>query len=188
MPHPFVSVIIVNWNGRIHLEVCLDSLLKQTYPNFEIILVDNASTDDSVSFVRQKYYHPGHKIQIIQNETNLGFAGGNNRGIRAAKDKYILLLNNDTEVHEKWIEELVNAAEKDSSIGMCASKILSFYNRNIIDVAGHLLYRDGLNRGRGRLEEDHGQYDKMEEALFPSGCAALYRKKMLDKIGRMSSF
>ncbi len=177
---PLASVIIVNWNGKKHLEVCLGSLLRQSYLNFEIILVDNASTDGSIEFLKQNY---SNRLKIMQNNENLGFAGGNNVGIKAANGKHILLLNNDTEVHEKWIEELVKVAEQDPSVGMCASKILSFYNRNVIDVAGHLLYRDGLNRGRGRLEVDHDQYNRVEEVLFPSGCAALYRKKMLDEIG-----
>lgn len=180
MSYPLVSIIIVNWNGRKHLEVCLESLQKQTYPNFEVILVDNASTDGSVEFLQQKY---SNFARIIQNKENLGFAGGNNVGIKAAKGKYILLLNNDTEVHERWVEELVKVAGENPSAGMCASKILSFYNRDIIDVVGHLLYRDGLNRGRGRLERDVGQYDKVEEVFFPSGCAALYRREMLDDIG-----
>ena len=152
----------------------------QSYPNFEVIVVDNGSNDGSVEFLKQ-YYLPF--VKVIANRENLGFSGGNNVGIHAAKGKYILLLNNDTEADDRWIEELIKEAEKDRTVGMCASKIYSFYQRNIIDVAGHLLYRDGLNRGRGRLDEDVGQYDTVEEVFFPSGCAALYRKEMLDEIG-----
>ena len=180
MSYPLASVIIVNWNGKDYLKACLDSLKPQSYPNFEVIVVDNGSNDGSVEFLNQHYLP---FVKVIVNRENLGFSGGNNAGIHAAKGKYILLLNNDTEADDRWIEELINEAEKDRTVGMCASKIYSFYHRNIIDVAGHLLYRDGLNRGRGRLDEDVGQYDVVEEVFFPSGCAALYRKEMLDKIG-----
>lgn len=178
--YPLASVIVVNWNGKPHLKVCIDSLKQQSYPHMEVIVVDNASTDDSVAFLRKSY---STFVKVIENPENLGFSGGNNAGIRAAKGKYILLLNNDTEADQKWVEELVRVAEKSPAAGMCASKIYSFYKRTVIDVVGHLLYKDGLNRGRGRLEEDHGQFDEVEEALFPSGCAALYRKEMLDEIG-----
>src|SRR4030065_2470068 len=174
MSYPLASVIIVNWNGKDFLTTCLDSLKLQSYSNFEVIVVDNGSNDGSVEFLRQ-YYLPF--VKVIENKENLGFSGGNNAGIHAAKGKYILLLNNDTEADNRWIEELIKEAEKDRTVGMCASKIYSFYQRNIIDVAGHLLYRDGLNRGRGRLDEDVGQYDTVEEVFFPSGGAALYRKR-----------
>ncbi len=180
MSYPLASVIIVNWNGKDYLKTCLDSLKTQSYPNIEVIVVDNGSKDGSVDFLNQ-YYLPF--VKVIANRENLGFSGGNNVGIRAAKGQYILLLNNDTEADQKWIEELIREAENNPAVGMCASKIYSFSQRNIIDVAGHLLYRDGLNRGRGRLEKDAGQYDAVEEVFFPSGCAALYRKEMLDEIG-----
>ena len=174
------SVIIVNWNGKDYLKTCLESLKQQSYPNFEVIVVDNGSIDGSVEFLNRYY---SAFVKVIANKENLGFAGGNNVGIGAARGKYLLLLNNDTEADKKWIEELIRIAEKNPEVGMCASKIYSFYKRNVIDTAGHLIYRDGLNRGRGRLEEDIGQYDIMEEVFFPSGCAALYRKEMLEEIG-----
>lgn len=180
MSYPLASVIIVNWNGKDYLRTCLDSLKVQSYPNFEVIVVDNGSSDGSAEFLRQYY---STFVTLITNRENAGFSGGNNIGIGEAKGRYILLLNNDTEAAPGWIENLVRAAEMDIKIGMCASKVYSFYERNVIDTAGHLIYRDGLNRGRGRLEEDVGQYDIMEEVFFPSGCAALYRKEMLDEIG-----
>jgi len=175
-----VSVIVLNWNGICFIEDCLNSLVNQSYKDFEIIVVDNGSTDGSVELLKKKFMN---RIKLIENEKNLGFSGGNNSGIRISEGDFILLLNNDAVADKKWIEELVNVASKDPTIGMCASKILSYENRNIIDNVGHLIYRDGLNRGKGRLEEDKGQYDKEEEVFFPSGCAALYRKKMLDEIG-----
>jgi len=176
---PAVSVIIVNYNGLPHLKECLDSLRRQTFEDFEIVLVDNASADDSVRFVKSNYA----EVTVIVNLKNLGYGGGNNVGIKASSGKYLALLNNDTRVDARWLQRLVEAAEKDGTIGMCASKILNYYHQDIIDNTGLLLYRDGIGRGRGRLEKDSGQYDSEEEVFFPSGCAGLYLRTMLDEIG-----
>ncbi len=180
MSNPLPSVIVLNWNGKRFLDECLSSLRAQTYKDFEVILVDNGSNDGSVEFIKGKY---GGLVTLIENERNLGFATGNNQGIRAAKGDYILLLNNDTKVDPRWMEKLVKVAEEDRTVGMCASKILCYDDPRVIDNVGHLIYRDGLNRGRGRLEKDMGQYEEIEEVLFPSGCAALYRREMLEEIG-----
>ena len=180
MNAPLVSVVVVNWNGKEYLEKCLPSLEKQTWPNFEVILVDNGSTDDSLNFVEENY---SDFVKVVRNSENLGFPEGCNTGIQTARGKYIAVLNNDTEVDSRWLEELVKVAEKDEKVGMCATKIYSYYDRKIIDNVGHLVYPDGLNRGRGRLEVDKGQYDIEEEVFSPSGCAALYRRRMLDEIG-----
>ncbi len=180
MKAPLVSVVVVNWNGKEYLEKCLPSLEKQTYPKFEVILVDNGSTDDSLNFIEKHY---SNFVKVIRNPENFGFSRGCNTGVQAAQGKYIAVLNNDTEVDPHWLEELVKVAEKDEKVGMCATKIYSYYDRKTIDCVGHLIYPDGLNRGRGRLEIDKGQYDKEEEVFSPSGCAALYRNKMLEEIG-----
>lgn len=174
-----VSVIIVNWNGRHLLEECLGSLSLQTFRDFEIIVVDNGSQDGSAEYVRQAY--PG--AILIPLQTNTGFASGSNAGIRAASGKYIALLNNDTRTDPAWLAELVAAAEATPASGMWASKILSYDRPEVIDNVGLLLYRDGLGRGKGRLEQDQGQYDQPVEVLFPSGCAGLYRRQMLDEVG-----
>ncbi len=177
---PLASIIILNWNGKRYLKECLISLKKQTYKNFEVILVDNGSTDGSIDYIKDKF---GNFVKLIKNKANLGFAEGNNIGIKNSSGKYILLLNNDTKGDPLWAEELIKVAESDDKIGMCASKILSLDNPKIIDNVGHLIYKDGLSRGRGRLEYDQGQYDNTEEVFLPSGCAGLYRKKMLNEIG-----
>lgn len=180
-----VSVIVLNYNGKHLLEECIDSILGQTYKEIEIIVVDNGSTDGSADLLNQKYKD---RIRLILNETNLGFAEGNNVGIAAASGKYIALLNNDAVADPQWIEELVHAAEdSDGTFGMWASKIMFYDSRKIIDTAGHLIYPDGLNRGRGKGEADSVQYDSKEEVFFPSGCAALYSKGMLDVISGFDS-
>ena len=162
------------------MEECLDSIEKQTFSDFEVIFVDNGSSDGSADWVRSRY---GQWVRVIRNSTNLGFAEGNNIGIRIARGKYIVALNNDTVADPKWLEELVKPAEADPSIGMFLSKILSYSRPTIIDATGELLSRDGLNRARGQFEEDHGQYDSDVEIFYPPGCGALYRKTMLDEIG-----
>ncbi len=171
--------MIVNWNGKHLLEECLESLRRQTFPDFEIILVDNGSQDGSVEFVRERY----PEIKLVPLQVNKGFAGGNNTGIGAASGKYIAFLNNDTKTDPAWLENLIREAETKPAVGMLASKILSYSNPDIIDNVGLLIYRDGLARGKGRLERDEGQYDQESEALFPSGCAGLYRRTMLEETG-----
>ena len=180
MDCPLVSVIVVNWNGKEYVGETVLSLLQQDYPNREIIVVDNASTDGSYEFIRDTF---GNRVQLIRRTENTGFAKGNNCGIRVAKGKYMFLLNNDAVAEKSWITELVKIGEENPDAGMCACKVLNYFEHDTIDTVGHLIYRDGLNRGRGRLEKDSGQYDRIEEVFFPSGAAALYRKAMLDEIG-----
>jgi GT2 family glycosyltransferase len=175
-----VSVVIPNLNGKGFLGECLRALERQTYRDFEVVLVDNGSTDGSLAYVRNEF--PWLRT-IVENASNLGFAKACNQGIEASSGTYIALLNNDTEAHVSWLAELVAAADEHSAVGMFARKTLFFDRRDTIDTAGHLFYPDGLNRGRGRLEVDTGQFDDKTDVFFPSGCAALYRKEMLDEIG-----
>jgi len=177
---PTVSVIIVNYNGEELLDDCLGSLGRQTYQDFEIVFVDNGSHDNSLA--RANHLCPG--IRCVKLQHNTGFAGGNNEGFRHATGSYIVLLNNDTEADPRFLEELVQAAERRPEIGMVAPKILNFYDREEIDsVGGFVLCPDGIGQGRGRTEKDQGQYDHLDEILVPSGCAALYRRSMLLEVG-----
>lgn len=177
---PLVSVIVLNWNGMQFIEACLGSVLRQTYPNFELIVVDNASTDGSLELIQQQF----PEVTLLPSATNTGFGGGNNLGIALSKGAYIAVLNNDAEVDPGWLQEMVTAAESDPQVGMCAPKILSMADRRTIDsVGGLLIYADGIGRGRGRLEPDNGQYDRLPDILVPSGCSALYRRTMLDAVG-----
>lgn len=175
-----VSVVIINWNGAAYLPECLASVKQQSYPNVESIVVDNGSTDGSLQFLKAAY--SGH-ILLIENPTNLGFAGGANAGIRVARGTYVALLNNDAVAQPAWLEALVKAADADPRIGMCASKIYLRGLDGLLDSAGLLLSPDGIGRGRGRLEKSREELSHEEEALIPSGCAALYRRAMLDEIG-----
>lgn len=174
------SVIVVNYNGAGLLKECLDSLLGQTYKDIEIIVVDNGSCDGSCGLIEKSY---SAQVKLIKSPVNTGFDGGNNLGIRQAAGEYIVLVNNDTKSDKDFVRELVNAAKTDDLVGMCAAKILTYGNPGIIEAAGHLIYKDGLNQTRGRFEVDRGQYETAEEIIYPSGCAALYKRKALDEAG-----
>jgi len=179
MKEPLVSVIILNWNGERFLENCLRSVLNQSYANVEIIVIDNCSTDKSVDILETKF----PQLKLIKSDKNLGFAAGNNVGIRGSKGEYITLLNNDTEVESNWAEALVKAGQAAPDIGMCACKVKFLQEKNTLNSTGVILYPDltAINRGIG--EKDIGQYDGSTSVFCPYGAAALYKKEMLDKIG-----
>jgi hypothetical protein len=172
-----ISVVVLNFNGRQHLEGCLSSLRSQTCDDFEVIVVDNCSADGSVEFLKEKF----PEFRLVVNSSNLGFAGGTNSGIRQARGEHILTLNNDTVADRRFIERLAEPMSQDPSIGMCASKMLFPDGR--INSAGICLSRSGAAWDRGMFERDSGQYNLAEEVFGPCAGAALYRKSMLDEIG-----
>ncbi len=174
----FVSVIIVNWNGRHHLELCLPALAQQTHTQFEIILVDNSSTDDSITFVQSHF----PEVRVISLNENQGFARGNNIGIEASTAPFVALLNNDTKPESTWLEQLVNTALMDERVGMVASKMLFFDRPHIINSAGICLDRVGIawDRLGGQSNDDTAV---VEEIFGGCGGAVLYRRAMLNEIG-----
>jgi GT2 family glycosyltransferase len=177
---PAVTAIVLNYNGHGFVTESVRSLLDQEFEDLEVIVVDNASVDGSAEEIEATF---GDRVRLVRAPRNLGFGAGNNLGIREARGRHIVLLNNDAVAAPAFVGELVRAAEADLTIGMVAAKVLQYSQRDVIDTTGHLLYPDGLNRGRGRLEKDEGQYDRCATALFPSGAAALYTRRMLDDIG-----
>ena len=179
---PLASVVVVNWQGEAYLTRCLESLLAQTLPGVEVIVVDNASTDDGIAMVRRSF---GERVGIVALDRNEGYAGGANAGFAVARGRYVALLNNDAFPEPPLLEEMVRVAEQDPRIGMVACKTLAAEDPSIIDTAGHLIYGDCVSRGRGRLEPDDGRYDRVEEVIFPSGSACLYRAAMLAELGGM---
>jgi GT2 family glycosyltransferase len=177
MAKSMISVVVLNFNGMRHLEGCLSSLRSQTYKDFEVIVVDNGSTDGSVEFLEEEF----PDFRLVVNSSNLGFAGGTNSGIRQAKGEHVLTLNNDTAADSRFIERLAEPMGQDPSIGMCASKMLFPDGR--INSAGICLSRSGAAWDRGMFEPDCCQYNQSEEIFGPCAGAALYRKSMLDEIG-----
>jgi len=178
-----IRVIVVNWNRRELLGACLDSLSRQTHRRFEVVVVDNGSADGSSELVGSRMSAYPVPLQLISNATNRGFCAANNQGFQDAEAEFLALLNNDAEADPGWLDALEQAIRSSGQIGMVASKILVWEDPRIIDKCGHLIYPDGQNRGRGSGETDRGQYDRREETLWPDGCAALYRRAMLDEVG-----
>jgi len=175
---PLLSVIILTWNGRAYLKECLDSLTRQTFRDFETILVDNGSSDGSAGLVRADYPW----VRLLELPENVGFAEGNNRGLALAQGVWIVTLNNDTKTDPGFLAELVRVAEADARTGMVAARMRNYYRPERIDAAGLKIGNNGLGYNIGYGEIDRGQYD--ESPLFgPCGGAALYRREMLDEIG-----
>jgi len=180
-----ISVVVVTWNRRKLLQACLQSLTLQKLDQpFEVVVVDNGSDDGSPEMVLSDFGKGvGVSIELIRNHENRGFCAANNQGFRASNSEFVALLNNDAEADPDWLAKLKSAFDERPYVGMAASKILVYEDPRRIDKAGHLIYPDGQNRGRGSGEMDEGQYDQMEEVLWPDGCAAMYRRAMLDQIG-----
>ena len=176
---PKVSIIIPNWNGRHHLDVCLTALRNQIYTDFEVILVDNGSNDGSTDHVLK--YYP--EVQIKELGENLGFTGACNAGYENAQGDYIILLNNDTEADPGWLAFVVDAFERNSNIGSVASKILLFDRRDYFHNAGDYYRIDGVPGNRGVWQPDRGQYDDEGPVFSASGAAAAYRKTFLEEVG-----
>jgi GT2 family glycosyltransferase len=122
-------------------------------------------------------------LRLIENASNRGFCAANNQGFAASQSELVALLNNDAEAEPGWLEALETVIRTAADVGMAASKILVWEDPRRIDKAGHLIYLDGQNRGRGAGQLDQGQFDQVEETLWPDGCAAMYRRAMLDEIG-----
>lgn len=167
-----VSIIIVNWNGRKYLEECITSLLGQTHKN-EIILVDNASTDDSVAYVKEKFPH----IKIIQNKENLGFAKAVNIGIRAADTELIALFNQDAVADQNWLSLLVKAATDSPNAAASGGKVYHYGSNT--DVASTWCKIDPYTAAAWDFTDD----EPASEVDYLPGCAMLIKKEVIEEIG-----
>jgi len=173
-----ISVIIPNWNGAHHLPVCLDSLQRQTYPHVEVIVVDNGSRDESLDVLA---HYPG--VRTLALGENRGFTGACNAGFQVAKGDIQVLLNNDTEADPGWLAAVAAAFDGHPEVGLVASKMLLFDQRDIFHTAGDYVTPDGLAHNRGVWQKDEGQYDHPAYVFSACGGSAAYRKTMLDQIG-----
>lgn len=171
---PLVTVIILNWNGKDIVESCVTSVLNSDYPNVEVIVVDNISTDDSVELLNQKFA-ADKRLKVIVTDTNLPPVKANNLGIRNANGDYIFLLNNDIEVERGCIKNLISEASIDT---VCSPKVLLRSGK--IDFNGGVMDRWGYGWGRGYREDDIGQYDD-QDFFYPG--FFLFKKSMLEKTG-----
>lgn len=175
-----VTIVIPNWNGMAYLKICLDSLRKQDTDDFEILMIDNASEDESAAFVRAQY--PEVRVEVM--EKNLGFSGGVNEGIRRTETPYVLLLNNDIEADPGFVSGLLRAIEKDERIFSVSSRMVNFRDRTLLDDAGDIYTILGwqAQRGVGQPVTDPA-YEKPCEVFSACAGAAIYRRKVFDEIG-----
>ena len=188
---PKVAIVILNWNGQKYLEQFLPSVLSDTYSNMEVIVADNDSTDDSVNFLKNEY----PQVRIIQLDQNYGFAKGYNEALKQVESDYYILLNSDVEVTKGWIDPIINLMEKDSTIGACQPKILTYGKRDIFEYAGACGgWMDflGYPFARGRVfdicEKDFHQYDEEVPVFWASGAAMFVRSRLFHELGGLDNY
>ncbi len=172
-----ISVVIINYNGGELILRSLQYLSKQTFKNFEIIVVDNASVDDSVSLIRNSF----PSVKIIKHPFNAGFAGGNVIGLREAKGDYIALLNGDAFPDPDWLEHLWEGVQSDNNVGICASKLI-IDGTDLIDSAGDGCTTASRGYKQGEMKP-YSKYNQKMNVFGASGGAVLYRRSMIDEIG-----
>lgn len=174
------SIVVVNYNGGSKVVDCLESVFKNS-ESFELLFVDNGSTDGSDRIVAREF----PTIRLTKNTTNLGFAKANNIGIMQANGDWIVLLNPDTLVTERWLEGLAKCAQIEAGIGIATPKLLRF-DRKTIDSTGHIFeFKSAQARDRGSGEEDTGQYDRTEEILSCCFAAVLIKREVIRQIGML---
>jgi GT2 family glycosyltransferase len=186
-----VSVVIINYNGHKYLEQFLPSILSSTYPNMELIVADNASTDDSLEFLRSNY----PTVRIIELKRNHGYAGGYNEALKEVKSDYYVLLNSDVEVNKGWLEPVIELMEKDKTIGACQPKILSYRAKDQFEYAGGAGgWMDSLGYpfARGRIfdicETDTGQYNDVQPIFWASGAALFVRAELFHQANGFDTY
>lgn len=176
---PTFSIIIPHWNGRQHLDDCLTSLRGQRFREFETILVDNGSTDDSQAYVRHAY----PEVRLLELGHNRGFTGACNAGYGVARGEFIVLLNNDTAAEPGWLAALDDAFRRYPDAGILASKLRLFDQPERLHAAGDFYRCDGIPGNRGVWQLDEGQFDREEPVFGACAAAAAYRRQMLQEVG-----
>ena len=174
-----VSVIVPNWNGIHLVGMCLDSLKKLDFEDFEVILVDNGSADGSREMIEKDYPW----VQLLKLSENMGFAVACNKGYLASKGEYVVLLNNDIEVESFWLRELYEGMERHPECGMGTSRMMFLHDRAAFYNTGDLFHVWSAGGGRGQGEKDVGQYDKEEYVFGACAGAGIYRRSMIEEIG-----
>lgn len=181
-----LSVVILNWNGRHHLEHYLPSVVAYTTGDAEVVVADNGSTDDSLEWLRATYPN----LRIIGLDRNYGFAGGYNRAIREVESEYVLLLNSDVEVTRGWWQPLVELLDKEADVAAVAPKLLADRDRDSFEYAGasggfidYLGYPFCRGRILSTVECDEGQYDDRREIFWASGAALCCRREVFESMG-----
>ena len=181
-----LSVVILNWNGRRHLERYLPSVVAHTEGDAEVIVADNGSADDSLQWLRLNYPDVG----VIRLDRNYGFAGGYNRALKEIKSEYVLLLNSDVEVTAGWWQPLVEVLDTESDVAAVAPKLLADMERTKFEYAGaaggfidYLGYPFCRGRILSYVEEDGGQYNDRRDIFWASGAAMCCRREVFESLG-----
>lgn len=175
---PSVAVIIPNYNGAKFLKKCLTSVFEQTFLCAEVLVVDNASTDNSLALLKAEF----PQVKVIQSGYNAGWGIACNLGIRNSTSEFLLMLNNDAYLEKNCVEEMVKAIQAHPRYGACASRILLWDDPSLTEVSGLVIFRDGSSCGRGRLKPAD-TYMRAEEVFCANDCCALFRREMFDEIG-----
>lgn len=176
---PEVSVIIPNWNGKSLIKNCLDSLKKQSYKNFETLVIDNGSTDGSVELIKKNYPY----VNLVELDDNTGFAPAVNLGIKICTGSYMMLINNDTILDKDCIKFLVKSAKKYKDVGMVAAKILQMDNPKLIDSAGDYIDAVGHANNVGYGEMDGKNFKKEKSVFLVSGGGCLIKREVFESVG-----
>jgi len=202
---PGVTIVVLNWNGLTDTLACLESLSHLDYPSYEVVVVDNGSSDGSAAQIRSRFLREGSLVTLIENDENMGFTGGNNIGLRRALEggrgalsdestarrlldepaAYALLLNNDTEVAPDFLRLLVEAAEADPSVGVAGPTIYYYDRPRVIwSIGGEIDQRRGRTRMSGLDMRDDGQFgQEVQDVDFVTGCAMLVRREAMENVG-----
>ena len=180
---PLVSIIILNYNAGNLLLNCVDSVFKSTYPNFEVLVVDNISTDNSHIICKEKF----EKIHLIKNKENLGYCEGNNVGIRNADGEFIVILNPDTIVEPNWLNHLMSAYSKFGE-GLYQPKFFSLNEKLVLQSTGNMLHIFGFGFARDKGKADDEKIKSVEKINYASGTCLFTSKIVLDKVGLLDPF
>lgn len=185
LSEPSVAIVILNWNGKHHLQQFLPSVLKTTYPNYRIVVADNASSDDSIAFLKNQF----PQVELLLLSQNFGFAKGYNEALKKVTADYYVLLNSDVEVTPAWLEPIISLLESDEANGACQPKIRAYNNKELFEYAGACggwLDAFGYPFARGRIfdicEEDKQQYDSTEEVFWATGAAMVIKSKLYHQL------
>jgi GT2 family glycosyltransferase len=174
---------MVNFNGRDDLASCLPSLFAQSFKDYEIIVVDNSSTDDSVSMLKSKF----PQAKVIESGKNWGFGAGNNIGARNSRSEYIVFTNYDVEFDQDWLRHMVETAQNNPSIGIVAPKIMLYYQRNLVNTCGLSFQYTGHAFSRGYLSPSN-QFDSSEDIISATGCAFLIKRSLFEELGGFDEY
>jgi GT2 family glycosyltransferase len=191
MAQPSVAIVILNWNGKKFLEQFLPSVLASVYDNKRVIVADNASSDDSVAFLKVNY----SQVEILINTTNEGFAKGYNTALKQVQADYYVLLNSDVEVTPGWINPVIDLMESDVSIAACQPKLLAYHNKSFFEYAGACggwMDSFGYPFSRGRVfdvcEEDKGQYSTAQPCFWATGAALFVKAKVYNEMNGLDGY